>query len=183
MRAFTLSSIRASASACGALNWKPKGEGRGLSVERVSSAASSAISTRPRFSSVRKVVRGTSRVRRLSTAILPPAAASASTSVRWLGLSLPSALFSTATLKVRAASRTPDKSSRRIHFLRTMPSRTGFETRVADRKAGSRIISASARWSSTRNSANCSSGVLRERAEEPAMPARCNAICPSGVMR
>ena len=66
-----------------------KQSGAGLQPETVNSAASSTISTMPRFTSVPSVVRGTSNDCRASTGALPPAAASVSISVCWLALSLP----------------------------------------------------------------------------------------------
>src|SRR5271157_2332523 len=50
----------------------------------------------------------------------------------WLALSLPSAFFNVAICTVRLASRTSLRSSRAIHFLRSMACSTARDAPVAD---------------------------------------------------
>ena len=61
LRAFTLCWMDFSAACCAALNCESNRLGRAFSTDTVNSAGSSIISTSPRFTSVFKVVRGTSK--------------------------------------------------------------------------------------------------------------------------
>ena len=114
----------------------------------------------------------------------PPAAARVSIRVCWLALSLPSVFFSTAisygARRVARFGQVFAHDPLLSHHAGQQRFRARASTSARFPRAWYRVPPGSQAHGI---SANWSSGVFCERADDPDIPARCSAVCPWSVMR